>query len=189
MPHDTLPPAPPGDDAASHFEQWTRDHVPALYRVAYRMLGGVQDAEDVLQETFRSAWTSRHLYDPGRSERAWLLGILRRRVADHWRKHGANQPTLGDESARLVAPPEPEPFAHELSARMQQALGTLPVELRETLVLVVVGELTHREAAELQGIPLGTVLSRVSRARTRLREWLVAESARPPGGPSAVAKG
>jgi RNA polymerase sigma-70 factor (ECF subfamily) len=57
---------------------------------------------------------------------------------------------------------------------MQQALGRLPEELRETLLLVVVGELTHQEAADLLEIPLGTVLSRVSRARKRLREYLLA---------------
>jgi RNA polymerase sigma-70 factor, ECF subfamily len=57
---------------------------------------------------------------------------------------------------------------------MQAALAQLPVELRETLLLVVVGELTHQEAADLLGVPLGTVLSRVSRARRRLRECLVA---------------
>ena len=56
---------------------------------------------------------------------------------------------------------------------MQRALARLPEELRETLLLVVVGELTHQEAADLQGVPLGTVLSRVSRARGRLREYLL----------------
>jgi len=53
------------------------------------------------------------------------------------------------------------------------ALGRLPDDLRETLLLVIVGELTHQEAADLQGIPLGTVLSRVSRARSRLRTFLL----------------
>ena len=57
---------------------------------------------------------------------------------------------------------------------MQQALGRLPDELKETLLLVVVAELTHQEAADLLDIPLGTVLSRVSRARNRLREYLLA---------------
>jgi RNA polymerase sigma-70 factor (ECF subfamily) len=57
---------------------------------------------------------------------------------------------------------------------MQNALGRLPEDLRETLLLVVVAELTHQEAADLLGVPLGTVLSRVSRARKRLREYLLA---------------
>ena len=61
---------------------------------------------------------------------------------------------------------------------MQQALACLPDELRETLLLVVVAELTHQEAAEVLEVPLGTVLSRVSRARKRLREALLARVAK-----------
>ncbi|NDC54267.1 MAG: sigma-70 family RNA polymerase sigma factor [Planctomycetia bacterium] len=188
MSHESPPPDQgDADDCASRFEQWTIDHLPALYRVAYRFLGDVHDAEDVLQDTFRSAWSSRHLYQASRSERAWLLGILRRRVADHWRRRGAGAATLGDAAEGIVAPPGPEPLADELSASMQRALGTLPGELRETLLLVVVGELTHQEAADLQGIPLGTVLSRVSRARARLRECLRA-AALPRAGSSRASE-
>ena len=58
---------------------------------------------------------------------------------------------------------------------MQRSLARLPDDLRESLLLVVVGELTHQEVANELGIPLGTVLSRVSRARKRLREYLTAE--------------
>lgn len=190
MAHDTSSPAPEGDaDYASQFDRWTSDHLAVLYRVAYRLLGDVHDAEDVLQETFRSAWTSRHLYEPNRSERAWLLGILKRRAADHWRRNGRSPAALGEESARLVAPPGTEPLADELSARMQQALATLSVEMRETLLLVVVGELTHQETADLQGIPLGTVLSRVSRARARLRERLAAVPEAGLGGSPSARRG
>ncbi|NBT13787.1 MAG: RNA polymerase sigma factor [Planctomycetia bacterium] len=177
MAYDTPSPALGADDAAARFERWTHDHLAALYRVAYRLLGNAHDAEDVLQDTFRSAWASRDLYEPTRSERAWLLGILRRRAADHWRRQGRLPPTLGDSATAAVAPPGPQPLADELSASMQQALATLAPELRETLLLVVVGELTHQEAADLLGVPLGTVLSRVSRARVRLREVLVGRSA------------
>ena len=186
MAHDTPSPAQERDDCASLFDRWASEHATVLYRVAYRLLGDAHDAEDVLQDTFRSAWTSRHLYEPSRSERAWLLGILKRRAADHWRRNGGGPKPLGDESTRLVAPPGPEPLADELSSRMQRALATLAVEVRETLLLVVVGELTHREAADLLGIPLGTVLSRVSRARAQLRERLVAApEPRPAGAPAA----
>jgi RNA polymerase sigma-70 factor (ECF subfamily) len=153
------------------FDCWLAEHATVLYRVAYRLLGNAHDAEDVLQDAFRSAWTSRDLYDSSRSERAWLMAILRRRVADHWRRREEREST----AAELPHPPvQPlDPFGDELSASMQQALGRLPEELRETLLLVVVGELTHQEAADLQGIPLGTVLSRVSRARSRLREYIL----------------
>ena len=154
------------------FETWLGDHVTVLYRVAYRLVGDVHEAEDIVQDTFRSAWTSRDLYDRSRSERTWLMAILRRRVADHWRRRERRETSAPADLAHPAAPPT-DPFGDELSAAMQGALARLPEELRETLLLVVVGELTHQEAADLQGIPLGTVLSRVSRARGRLREYLL----------------
>ena len=81
---------------------------------------------------------------------------------------------LSSESTVDVGVPAEDPLAGELSDEMQRALDRLPTELRETLLLVVVGELTHQEVADMLEIPLGTVLSRVSRARRRLREFLLA---------------
>lgn len=165
-------PMPASSPTGAAFDRWVADHVAVLYRVAYRLIGNPHDAEDVVQDAFRSAWTSRHLYDRSRSERAWLLAILRRRVADHWRRRETREIATGGDLDRPGAAPG-DPFADELSGAMQAALGRLPTDLRETLLLVVVGELTHQEAADLQGIPLGTVLSRVSRARSRLRTFLL----------------
>ena len=71
-----------------------------------------------------------------------------------------------------------DPLRDEYTDQMQRALGRLPKELRESLLLVVVGELTHQEAADLLGVPLGTVLSRVSRGRKRLRQYLLAAESR-----------
>jgi RNA polymerase sigma-70 factor (ECF subfamily) len=164
--------------SGDQFDRWVSDHVEILYRVAFRLLGDQHEAEDVVQDAFRSAWTSRHLFDPARSERAWLLAILRRRAADHWRRSNGRRSTgrvVGGSSElpHPIAAAGRDPFADELSSTMQRALGRLPEELRETLLLVVVGGLTHQEAADLQGIPLGTVLSRVSRARSRLRDYLL----------------
>jgi RNA polymerase sigma-70 factor, ECF subfamily len=164
---------PPSPAIGDQFNQWAADHVAVLYRVAYRLLGDAHDAEDVLQDTFRSAWTSRHLYDRSRSERAWLLAILRRRVADHWRRRDSREVSLAAELPATPSPSDANPFHDELSSAMQRALARLPEEIRDTLLLVVVGELTHQEAADLQGVPLGTVLSRVSRGRSRLREYLL----------------
>jgi RNA polymerase sigma-70 factor (ECF subfamily) len=148
------------------------EHGPALYRVAYRLVGDAHEAEDLVQEAFRSAWKSRSRYQPGRGDRAWLTSILRRRIVDRWRKRQPPQPLSGDEAMELSVHAE-DPLADEYSDEMQAALGRLPRDLRETLLLVVVGELTHQEVADLLQIPLGTVLSRVSRARQRLREMLV----------------
>ena len=69
-----------------------------------------------------------------------------------------------------------DPLANDYTDEMQRALDRLPSEIRETLLLVVVGELTHQEVADLLKIPLGTVLSRVSRGRVRLREFWLTEA-------------
>src|SRR5215831_15591574 len=73
--------------AQGDFDRWVTEHGPALYRMAYRMVGDRHEAEDLLQDTFRSAWKSRQLFDAERGERAWLAAILRRRVVDHWRRN------------------------------------------------------------------------------------------------------
>lgn len=158
----------------AEFNRMVGDHGPALYRMAYRMIGDRHEAEDVIQEAFRSAWKSRESFRSGGSERAWLASILRRRAADHWRR--PRPPVVLASDARLETSSDDPDISHdELGDEMQRALRLLPHELRETLLLVVVAELTHQEAASLLDIPLGTVLSRVSRARKRLRKYLLAE--------------
>jgi RNA polymerase sigma-70 factor (ECF subfamily) len=153
------------------FNRMVDDHGPALYRIAYRMVGDRHEAEDMVQEAFRSVWKSRSRYEAGRGDRAWLVSILRRRIIDRWRKRPPPSP-LTDDCVLEISVDGDDPFANEFTDEVQAALDLLPKELRETLLLVVVGELTHQEVADMLGIPLGTVLSRVSRARTRLREFL-----------------
>jgi RNA polymerase sigma-70 factor (ECF subfamily) len=154
------------------FNQLVEEHGAALYRMAYRLMGDQHEAEDMVQETFRSVWKSRSRYDPARGNRAWLVSILRRRLIDRWRKRRPPT-TLADEASAEIGVAGDDPFRDEYSDEMQAALDRLPEELRETLLLVVVGELTHQQAADLLDVPLGTVLSRVSRARSRLREYLL----------------
>jgi len=155
------------------FNRLVDDHGPTLYRVAFRMLGDRHEAEDLVQEVYRSAWKSRQSFRPGKGERAWLASILRRRAVDRWRR--PKSPTLLADSQSLdVGAAAEDPTRNDFSDDIQQALHRLPDELKETLLLVVVAELTHQEAADLLEIPLGTVLSRVSRARKRLREYLLA---------------
>lgn len=151
------------------------EHAPALYRIAYRLVGDCHDAEDVVQETLRSAWKSRETFECGRGQRAWLAAILRRRVIDRWRRTSTRPMLVGDGVLEVPVSAN-DPTTNEFTDEMQQALSQLPPELRESLLLVVVGELTHQETADALGVPLGTVLSRVSRARQRLRKHLLALS-------------
>ena len=104
---------PASSPTGAAFDRWVADHVAVLYRVAYRLIGNPHDAEDVVQDAFRSAWTSRHLYDRSRSERAWLLAILRRRVADHWRRRETREIATGDPDTlpRLPAGTTPQDAA------------------------------------------------------------------------------
>src|SRR5690349_1389522 len=70
----------------AEFNQLVCDHAPALYRLAYRLTGDAHEAEDVVQDTFRSAWQSWARFDAARGGRAWLAAILRRRAADRRRR-------------------------------------------------------------------------------------------------------
>ena len=157
------------------FVDLIHEHAPALYRIAYRLVGDCHDAEDVVQDTLRSAWKSREHFQCGRGQRAWLAAILRRRVIDRWRRVGHKMVLVGDGPLEIPVAAV-DPTTNEFTDEMQQALSELPRELRESLLLVVVGELTHQETANTLGVPLGTVLSRVSRARLRLRRNLLAVS-------------
>ncbi|MEO8497962.1 MAG: sigma-70 family RNA polymerase sigma factor, partial [Planctomycetota bacterium] len=148
------------------FNVMVDEHGAALYRIAYRMVGNQHDAEDLVQEAFRSAWNSRSRFRPELGERAWLVTILRRRVVDGWRKRRTRTISF-DESVMDVGTAAEDPTANGFDDQVQAALDQLPDQLRETLLLVVVGELTHQEVADMLEIPIGTVLSRVSRARTR----------------------
>ena len=156
----------------TEFNRLVDEYGPTLYRIAYRMVGDSHAAEDIVQETFRSAWRARQRYEPGRGARAWLATILRRRVVDLWRRKKPVE-TVGGHAVYHITVNDPEPLADELSSQLQEGLEKLPKPLRETLLLVVVGELTHQEVADILGVPIGTVLSRVSRARTRLRQHMI----------------
>ena len=187
----------------AEFDRLVSDHGPALFRIAYRMVGDRHEAEDIVQDTYRSAWKSRQGYKVGHGsgrptngtlpfkptaqdietqhaddrsgERAWLASILRRRVVDRWRKRPAPGVVGGDFTQDIEVDGD-DPLANDYTDEMQRALQRLPAELRECLLLVVVGELTHQEVADLMNIPLGTVLSRVSRARGRLREYWLSDA-------------
>jgi RNA polymerase sigma-70 factor, ECF subfamily len=161
----------------AEFDQLVTEHGPALYRMAYRLVGDRHEAEDMVQDAYRSAWKGRGLFHHGLSERGWMITILRRRVADRWRRRAWPSVLAGDTALEIGVDAD-DPLENGYTDEMQDALNRLPRELRETLLLVVVGELTHQEAADLLRIPLGTVLSRVSRARQRLRKSLLSIAAK-----------
>ncbi len=150
--------------------EWRADVIaliPALRAFAWSLSHNSADADDLVQDTLIKAWTHRAKFEPGTNLRAWLFTILRntyytavvrrrREVADEDGKHAA---TLS------AAPTQDWSVAvHSLRAALQQ----LPHEHREALILVGAAGMTYEEAAEICGCALGTIKSRVNRARIRL---------------------
>lgn len=150
------------------FGKWVSENHASLFRTARRMVGDAHLAEDLVQETFRSAWKGRDRFDESREDKSWLFTILRRRVADHWRSRKS------EDCSEFVETfvEDTDPFFAEIPERISSALSSLPEGMKDAFLLIAVDELTHREASERLGVPIGTVLSRFSRARDRMRKIL-----------------
>lgn len=155
-----------------------------VYSQAYRIIGESEAAEDAAQDAFISAYRSLSSYRGG-SFKAWLLRIVTNASYDELRRRKRRPTTplepMDDddeevESPRWMADPSetPEETAErsELSNALQRCLGDLPDEFRTVVVLVDVQGMDYLEAAEVMGKPLGTVKSRLARARLRLRDCL-----------------
>jgi RNA polymerase sigma-70 factor (ECF subfamily) len=160
-----------------HFTVLFRRHAPHIQRYVVRRLG--QDAaDDIVAETFLLAFRQRDSYDQARADaRPWLYGIATNLIGRHRRAEIRLYRAL----ARTGADPVMEPFtdrvddqvsASTASRRLAADLARLPEELRDTLLLVAWSGLSYEEAATALGVPVGTVRSRMSRARSRLRRTL-----------------
>jgi RNA polymerase sigma factor (sigma-70 family) len=178
--------AGPGTDASVIERSWSEPeafaelfdrHADEIHRYAARRLG-VEAADDLMAETFVIAFQRRHRYDVSRPEaRPWLYGIVTNLVGRHRRAEARRLRAL----ARVAPPGEGEPLADRVAARVTAqgaraelagALAGLPARYRDVLLVVAWGDLDYGEAAEALGIPVGTVRSRLHRARSRLREAL-----------------
>ncbi|MCX6605442.1 MAG: hypothetical protein NTV52_17860 [Acidobacteria bacterium] len=143
-----------------HFAAEALCHQPALLRAAVRLLGHAGPAEDVLQDTFLIAWRKFPSFELGTNFRAWLFRILFHCARHHRRRWPSHQPL-----EPLVAPPT----LPDLD--LSRALAQLPAPYRQVLQLADLDELSYKEVADLLQIPLGTVMSRLSRARGLLRRY------------------
>lgn len=167
------------------FERTVLPHLNSAYNLARWLTRSADDAEDIVQEAFLRALRSFPSFILGRDARCWLLAIVRN-CCRTWLKHkGLRDPTSQlDESARAVgvwSDPEAAVMENMNSQRIWRALEDLPLEYREILVLRELEELSYKEIAEILEIPLGTVMSRLSRGRSELQNRLcaVTEERRP----------
>ncbi len=155
------------------YEGWVRDHAGELFACALRLTGNRSLAEDLTQDAFYEAWRSlKQLQEPHRA-RAWLFQILRHRYLHHIRDSGRRPQLEGRPDAADEHPDTHPPVLAQVAEAedLQTALNQLSPDCRLVLVMVLMEGRTCQETADELKIPLGTVLSRLHRARTRLRTW------------------
>jgi RNA polymerase sigma-70 factor (ECF subfamily) len=143
----------------------------ALRRYARSLVRNGSDAEDLVHDTLVRAYERRTTFRTGASLRAWLFAILHNTHIDRGRRQAAR---LRLEEVPIEEAGLSYPAAQEQSLRLRQvrdAFMDLPDEQREALHLVAVEDMSYQEAAEALGIPIGTLMSRISRARARLRSF------------------
>jgi RNA polymerase sigma factor (sigma-70 family) len=165
------------------------EHQALVFNLCFRMLGQRQAAEDATQEAFLSAWRKLRSLRGDRF-RPWLLRIAANACTDELRRRsrrpGASLESALEEGVPEPADPAPAPEASLLSAelrgRIEAALLRLPPDQRLAVVLCDVQELGYEEIAAAMGTSLGTVKSRLSRGRARLRELLLVETELLPPG-------
>ncbi len=164
-------------DKLARVEQCIRPHMDGAYNLARWLAGNDPDAQDVVQEAFLRAFKFFGGFRGGNS-RSWLLRIVRNSFYDWLRQHRQSKlQTPFDEELHAAAAPLPAPDAalleradHEL---LHQTLEALPAEFREVLVLRELEELSYKEIADVAELPIGTVMSRLARAREQLRQSLL----------------
>jgi RNA polymerase sigma-70 factor (ECF subfamily) len=166
---------------AASFEQVAMPHLDAAYNLARWLAGNDHDAQDVTQEAMLRAL---RFFDGfrGGDARTWLLTIVRNTYYSHWRRaRGRDEATefdeelhsMGDDALRFAAHganPEHACARAQDVKLLDRALGEIPAEYREALVLREVEDLSYKEIADALAVPMGTVMSRISRGRGLLRE-------------------
>lgn len=185
-------PAPGGDggpiEDRNAYEHLISAHLDGLYSTARRLTRHAASAEDLVQETMLKAWRSFHTFQLGTNARAWLYRILMNTYFDAQRKR-AREPEVipaddvgdlylysrvRDEAALHEATnPEHEVLDHIMDTEMRDSLEALPPPFLAAVLLVDVDGFAYREAADVLGIPVGTIMSRLYRGRHALRRRLV----------------
>jgi RNA polymerase sigma-70 factor (ECF subfamily) len=163
--------------ADPEFERQVLDHLDALYNFAVYLTRRPVDAEDLVQETYARALRFAHRFQPGTHLRAWLFQILRNTFLTFYRVREREAPLAEDGVPDWDAPmfhdvPEDDPGALEAHTDLERAMRRLPEEFRTVLLLAEVEGLPLEEVARVMACPVGTVKSRIFRAKERLRGLL-----------------
>ncbi len=167
----------PVDQKRASFEQEALVHLDALYRVALRLTGNAADADDLVQETMLKAYRSWDQYEKGTNAKGWLLTILRNSFINEYRRRTRHPETVDVDTIEPFAvfgevqddDPQGAFFDQIVDDEVLKAIDELPEAFRETLVLSDVEGLSYQEIGKILGVPVGTVKSRLFRARHALQ--------------------
>jgi RNA polymerase sigma-70 factor (ECF subfamily) len=162
------------------------DHIPDLRRYARSLAGDAWAADDLVQDTLERACERWQLWAAGSDLRAWLFTLMHNLFVDGARRavrQQAGQRVDVDDVAHELQSPAGVP---DQAMDLQRCLLRLPPEQREVLLLVTLQDLGYAEAARITGVPIGTVMSRLSRARARLRELMDGRGSSAASAPPAL---
>jgi RNA polymerase sigma-70 factor (ECF subfamily) len=179
------PPRAAGHDAdGEEFARAALSHIDSLYGTALRLTRRAADAEDLVQDTYLKAFRSSHQFAPGTNLKAWLFTILHNTFRNARRHDGRNPVDVDSDAVERAVGDGPGELSPEqiltrdtLDADLQAALDALPEAFRQAVWLRDVEELTYAEMAAVLDIPMGTVMSRISRGRRALFQGLQARRA------------
>ncbi|MFA9216308.1 MAG: RNA polymerase sigma factor [Sphingomonadaceae bacterium] len=143
--------------------------IPRLRRYARALLGAHGGADDLVQDTVERGWRKLAAWRPDSDMRAWLFGIMHNLHVDQLRQATLATTPLDAAATDALADPGPEPSARLALRDLDLALAQLPPEQRSVLLLVALEDMSYEQVAATLQIPLGTVMSRLSRGRERLR--------------------
>lgn len=149
------------------FDSQLAEQIPRLRRYAQMLLRNRARADDLVQDTLERSWSRQHLWQPGTDLRAWMFTIMHNLYVNQIRRREPEP--LADE--QLLSMPTEDDQTLQLRD-VQRALACLTSDAREILLLVAVEELKYAEVAQVLNLPIGTVMSRLSRAREQLRAIL-----------------
>jgi RNA polymerase sigma factor (sigma-70 family) len=162
-----------GKDKYDLFEATVLPYLNSAYNLARWLTRNEHDAEDIVQEAFLRALRSFDTFIPGRDARAWLLAIVRNSCRTWHRQNRSHETTVewdvdSQPASATWSDPEAMLVKNADSHLIHQAMEQLPFEYREVLILRELEELSYKEIALVVSVPLGTVMSRLSRARREL---------------------
>jgi RNA polymerase sigma-70 factor (ECF subfamily) len=172
-------------DDREAFAQAALSHIDSLYGTALRLTRRAADAEDLVQDTYLKAFRAEHQFEPGSNLKAWLFTILHNTFRNARRHDGRNPVDVDSEVVERAAGDGPADQSPEqiltrdtLDVDLQASLDALPDAFRQAVWLRDVEELSYAEMAQVLDIPLGTVMSRISRGRRALYRELQARRIR-----------